>query len=65
MAAILSRPQCDKGPVLHIETSTKWPTFCRQHFQMYFAESNVFILIEISLSFVPEGLIILSHYWFR
>ena len=33
----------------------KWPLFSRQHFQMHFFNENVWILIQISLSFVPNG----------
>ena len=39
----------------HIEAETKWPTFSRRHFQMYFLNENVWISIKISLKFVPIG----------
>ena len=35
----------------HIEAWTKWPTFCRPHFQMYFPERKI-LYIEISFEFV-------------
>ena len=37
----------------HIEAVTKWPPFCRRHF----LNENFWILYEISLKYVPYGLI--------
>ena len=39
----------------HVEAETRWPTFFRRHFQMHFFNENVWILIKISLKFVPKG----------
>ena len=33
----------------------KWTPFCTQHFPMRFLERNIWILIKISLKFVPKG----------
>ena len=41
--------------VEHIEAETKWPPFHRPHFQMHFLELNFWILIQISLRFIPKG----------
>ena len=40
----------------HIEAETKWPSFRRRRFQIhFFFNENVWILIKISLKFVPRG----------
>ena len=41
----------------HIEAETIWPPFYRWHFQIHFCEWKIWILIEISLKFVPKGTI--------
>ena len=40
--------------VQHIEAETEWPPFSRRHFQMHFLNENVWILLKISLKFVPK-----------
>ena len=40
---------------LHIEAETKWPPFSRRLFQVHFLNENIWILIKISLKFVPKG----------
>ena len=40
----------------HVGAKTKWPPMSRQCFQMYqILNENVWILIKISLKFVPKG----------
>ena len=39
----------------NIPTEIKWPPFRRRSFQMYFSNENIWILINISLKFVPSG----------
>ena len=41
----------------HIETKTKWTTFRRRHFEMYFffLNENAWILIKMLLKFAPKG----------
>ena len=42
--------------VMHFLTWTKWRTFCRRYFQMYFYERKVsYLLIQNSLKSVPQG----------
>ena len=41
------------------EPRTKWPPFCRLHFQMHYIQENFCILIQISLKFVN------SQQWFK
>ena len=36
---------------LILESWTKWPTFCRQQLKRHFLDENVYLLIEISLSY--------------
>ena len=38
-----------------IEAETKWPQFSRRRFQIHFLYENIWILIKISLKFVPYG----------
>ena len=40
---------------LNSEAWKQWPTFCRQHCQTEYPDSNVFILIKIPQKFVPWG----------
>ena len=40
---------------LHIEAETKWPPFPDYIFKWIFLNENVWILIKISLKFVPKG----------
>ena len=40
---------------LHIDAETKWPPFSRRQFKWIFLNENVWILIEVSLKFVPKG----------
>ena len=37
----------------HIEPKTKWPTFYRRHFQIYFLNENVYVVLQMSLKFIP------------
>ena len=39
----------------HIEAETKWPPFCRRHFQVHFLNDNVWIWIKVSLKSVPKS----------
>ena len=38
--------------VKHIEAGTKWPSLCRQHFEMKFSDEKVWVLIKILISFL-------------
>ena len=40
-----------------VSTWTKWPPFRRQYFQLHFVNEKFYILITISLKFVPKGAI--------
>ena len=41
---------------LRNEVETKWPPFCRRHFQTYiFWNENFGIFIQVALKFVPKG----------
>ena len=37
-----------------IGVETNWPTFCRRHFKCIFFNENIWILMKISLNFVPK-----------
>ena len=39
----------------HIEAKTKWPPFLRRYFKYIFLNENIWILIDISLKFIPKG----------
>ena len=43
----------------------KWPPYYRRHFQIHFLNENVWILIKISLKFVPRSPLTIFHHWFR
>ena len=40
---------------LFAQPDIRWPIFRRRHFQMQFVNGNTWILIDISLKFVPRG----------
>ena len=44
----------------HIEVATRWPSFCRWHYQMCFLDETVGILIHILLRCVPLGWVIFN-----
>ena len=54
-ACIKSVRPCNGCMCWHIEAETKWPPLSIRHFQMHFLNENMWILIMISLNFVPEG----------
>ena len=39
------------------ETGTKWHPFCRRYFEMHFLKKKFCILTQISLKFIPVGVI--------
>ena len=45
----------DRLAFKHIEAETKWPPFRRRCFKVHFFNENVWILLKISLKFVPKG----------
>ena len=46
----------------HTEARTTWQVFCRRPFQVYFANENERIFIQISLKFIPSGSFKISPY---
>ena len=48
-----SMPNCFQTNCYHIQVETKWPSFCRKHFQMHFLNYNVdwsvFLMVELKM----------------
>ena len=40
--------------IQHIEAKTKWPPFHRRHFKCIFLNEKIWVLLNISLKFVPN-----------
>ena len=53
--ANITRNICKDIQFYHIEAETKWPSFCGQHFQMFFLTEKVLNSLKISLELLPRG----------
>ena len=56
---------CDEGIDVLFEAKTKWTTTCRRYLQMFFLYKKCYILIEVSMKYIPKGPMKNIEQWFR